>query len=71
MGKGILAEAGVIMYGKIIITHLEMNKSILLDNPQEASEVLGITKTQVYRLIQSGKPTRDGWVIDEAPEEKK
>lgn len=55
-------------HGRIIITNLYSGKSIIFPDVQSAAVFLGITKTQIYRLLDVGNATRDGWVVDEVIE---
>ena len=55
-------------HGRIIITNLHTGKSIIFANVEEAALYLGLTRTQVYRLLDRGNATKDGWVVDEVIE---
>ena len=55
-------------HGRIIITNLYSGESIIFPDVQSAASFLEITKTQIYRLLDVGNATRDGWVVDEVVE---
>ena len=55
-------------HGRIIITNLYTGESLIFADAQSAADYMGISKTQVYRLLEVGNASRDGWVVDEVVE---
>lgn len=55
-------------HGRIIITNLYTGESIIFTDVASAAEYLELTRTQVYRLLEKGNATKDGWVVDEVVE---
>ena len=58
-------------HGRIIITNLYTGQSIIFADVQNAAEYLKLTRTQVYRLLERGNASKDGWVVDEVIDEQR